>query len=398
MNSGLGLRLGLGLAFVLACGKAGDDKQLVDVKRDDLVLGVEVVGELEAVDSTDIKPPPLADTWDFKISNLAPVGQDVKQGDPVIGFDASAQIRALEDMQNAAEAAQKALEKKRDDAALARRDDDLKVAEAEAALRKAKLKADAPPDLVAPVEQKQIMLDAESAQLALDAAKQHAESAKKSDGQEIQRLADKAAYAKGRLTELEQNIARMQVKAPRAGTIVYPTNWQGEKHKVGDSVWRMEDVIQIVGLGKMVGAGQVDEVDIARVAEKQAVTLRLDALPDVQLHGTVESIAKTVGAKSRNDPSKIVKLKVALDASKVALRPGMRFRGQIETEKLPAVVQVPAEAVFVTPDGPVAYREAGGKLERVALVLGRRTPTAIEVKSGLAPGDRVSRVDPEAQW
>jgi len=392
------VKIALALALVVACGKGGDDKQLVDVKRDDLVLGVEVFGELEAVDSTDVKPPPLSDTWDFKIASLAPEGQDVKLGDPVIAFDASAQIRALEDMRNAAEAAQKALEKKRDDASLTRRDDELKVAEAEAALRKAKLKADAPPDLVAPVEQKQVMLDAESAQLGLDSAKQHAESSKKSDDQEIQRLAEKATYAKGRLTELEQNIARMQVKAPRAGTIVYPTNWQGEKHKVGDSVWRMENVIQIVGLGKMIGAGQVDEVDIARVAEKQAVTIRLDALPDVQLHGTVESIAKTVGTKSRNDPSKIVKLKIALDAAKVPLRPGMRFRGQIETSKLPAVVQVPAEAVFVTGDGPVAYRETGGKLERVPLVLGQRTASAIEVKSGLAPGDRVSRVDPEATW
>ncbi|HEY1556851.1 MAG TPA: HlyD family efflux transporter periplasmic adaptor subunit [Kofleriaceae bacterium] len=383
---------------VAACTKAADGSQLVDVKRDDLVLGVEVVGELEAVDSTDIKPPPLPDVWDFKIANLAPEGMDVKPGDPVIGFDASAQMRSLEDMRNEADAAQKAYEKKRDDATLARRDDELKLAQAEADLRKAQLKADAPPDLVAPVEQKQVQLDAESAQLALDAAKQHAASAKKSDDEELQRLSEKAAYAKHRVTELGENIERMQVKAPRAGTVVYPTNWQGEKHKVGDSVWRMEDVMQIVGLGKMIGAGQVDEVDVARVVEKQAVTLRLDALPDALLHGTIQSIAKTVGAKSRTDPSKIVKLKIALDAASVPLRPGMRFRGQIETEKLPAVVQVPAEAVFVTSGGPVAYREAGGKLERVSLVLGRRTATAIEVKSGLEPGDRVSRVDPEAAW
>jgi hypothetical protein len=51
--------------------------------------------------------------------------------------------------------------------------------------------------------------------------------------------------------------------------------------------------------------------------------------------------------------------------------------------------------VFVTPDGPVAYRKTAGGLERVRLALGRRNATAIEVTSGLAPGDRVSRVDPE---
>ena len=386
------------LVLLVACTHAADDKKTAEVKRDDLVVGVDVTGELAAVDSTDIKPPPLPDVWDFKISMLAPEGADVKEGVPVIGFDASAQVRALEDMENEADAAHKKLDKKRDDAALARRDDELKVAEAEATLRKAKLKTGAPSDLVATVEQKQVELDAQNAELALEAAKNHAEQAKKSDEEEIHRLADKAEYAKHRVEELKQNIARMTVAAPRAGTIVYPTSWQGEKRKVGDSVWRMEDVIQVVGLGKMRGDGQVDEVDSARVADKQPVSLRLDALPDVVLHGTLESIAKSVGPKSRNDPSKVVKLKIALDATKVPLRPGMRFRGQVELERIPQVVQVPAEAVFVRADGPVAYRVTAGGLEKAKLVLGRRTATAIEVKSGLSPGDRVSKVDPEATW
>ena len=72
----------------------------------------------------------------------------------------------------------------------------------------------------------------------------------------------------------------------------------------------------------------------------------------------------------------------------------MRFRGEVETERLANVVQVPAEAVFVTPDGPVAYRDERRRLERVKLALGKRNATAIEVKRGLAPGDRVSRTAP----
>ena len=41
-------------------------------------------------------------------------------------------------------------------------------------------------------------------------------------------------------------------------------------------------------------------------------------------------------------------------------------------ERLRGVVQVPADAVFVTPDGPVAYRRTGGGFERVRLELGGR--------------------------
>jgi hypothetical protein len=158
----------------------------------------------------------------------------------------------------------------------------------------------------------------------------------------------------------------------------------------------MDDVVQIVGLGHMLGNGQVDEVDIARVADHQPVVLRLDAMPDVELHGQVASIARGVQAKSPTDPSKVVKLSIAIDATRDPLRPGMRFRGQIETERVASAVVVPADAVFVTPEGPVAYRRTGGGFERVRLELGRRTATMIEIRSGLAPGDRVSRSDPGA--
>src|SRR5262249_44886397 len=236
-----------------ACSRAADEPALAEIKRDELVVGVEVTGVLAAVDSTDIKPPPLPGVWNFKIASLAAEGQEVKPGDPVVGFDASDQIRELENMQNEAAAAQTRLAKKRDDAQLARRDEELKVTEAEAALRKATLKIDAPPDLVAAVQQRELQLDEQAARLALDAAKQHAEQTGRSDAEEVQRLTEKASYARQRVAQLQQTVARMQVTAVRAGTIVYPVNRQGDKHKIGDNVWRMDDLVQIVGLGHMLG-------------------------------------------------------------------------------------------------------------------------------------------------
>jgi hypothetical protein len=53
--------------------------------------------------------------------------------------------------------------------------------------------------------------------------------------------------------------------------------------------------------------------------------------------------------------------------------------------------------VFVTPEGPVAYRETAGGLERVRLSLGHRSTETVEVTAGLSPGDRVSRVNPEQE-
>lgn len=385
----------LALAVVLAaCTRAPDAGKLVQIRRADLVIGVEVGGELAALDSTDIKPPAVGDIWEFKITSLAPEGGDVKQGDPVAGFDPSELMRNLETMRNTVDEAQKKLDKKREDAALARRDEALKLAEAEAALRKAELEANAPKDLTGSIDHQTKELDAKAAKLALDRANNRVAEARQSDAAELDALAKHLDYAKHRAADLQSYIARMTVTAPRAGTVVYPTDWRGEKMKVGDSAWRMAVVLQIVGLGKMVAHGKVDEVDIAKVALHQKVTLRLDALPDVQLHGTVAKIAKAVEAKAKADPSKVVQVDVALDPTSAPLRPGMRFRGQIETAVVPSVVQIPADAVFVTPSGPVAYRAQGGALVAVPLVLGRRNEGAIEVVRGLAAGDVVSTVDP----
>jgi multidrug resistance efflux pump len=385
------------LALVLcACTKGHGDLPLVEVKRADLVIGVEVSGELAAVDSTDIKPPSLPNVWNFKVASLATEGADIKEGDPAAGFDPSELMRELETMQNDADAAKKKLDKKKDDAALARRDEELAIAEAEAGLRKASLKTTMPDDLVASVEAKVVALDVQLAQMHVEQAKAKSAAAKRSDAAEIAKLADHHAYLEGRVKELQANIMKMDVKAPRGGTVVYPTNWRGEKTKVGDPAWRGMGVIQIVGLGKMVGNGEVDEIDVARIAVGQAVSIRLDALPDVKVVGTVESIAKAVGPKSQADPSNIVKLKIKIDASKdVPLRPGMRFRGQVDTEKLANVLQIPADAVFVTPDGPVAYKADGDDVAKVKVQVGKRNATTIEIVSGLSAGDRVSRIDPD---
>ncbi len=66
----------------------------IEVKRADLVLSVDVEGELAAVRSTEIGVPPVAEV-DFKIAFLAPEGQQVKQGESVLRLDTEMLERQL---------------------------------------------------------------------------------------------------------------------------------------------------------------------------------------------------------------------------------------------------------------------------------------------------------------
>jgi len=365
------VKLACALLALAACAREAPTTW-VTVEKGDLVIGVEVTGAMKAVDSTPIKPPPIGDQWEFKIAEMVPEGTDVKKGDPIVSFDASEMMRELQEMQTEAEAAARALEKQRADGQMAAKDHQLAVAEAQAALDKAALKTDQSADLTAAMEIKLAEMDHRLAGIDLERARVALDQGHRSDDAAIARLSENLAYYQGRVKEVQQNIARMNVPSPRDGTVIYPVSWRGEKKKVGDAAWRMETILEVAALDHMVGDGEIDEVDSSKVKSGQPVLLRVDAHAESAVRGELEK------------------------GSGLPLRPGMRFRGRVETGRVQAAVLVPAEAVFVTPDGPVAFRKsAGGESEKVRLRLGPKSDTSIQILSGLSPGDQVSRVNLE---
>jgi multidrug efflux pump subunit AcrA (membrane-fusion protein) len=177
--------------------------------------------------------------------------------------------------------------------------------------------------------------------------------------------------------------------------VVYETNWRGEKKKVGDSVWRVATVLQIVSLDDMEGLGEVDEVDSSQVKVGQAVALHLDAQPDIVLRGTIASVSTMVRRQSPENPLKIAELHIKLEANdKLRLRPGMRFRGKILTEKVEDALVVPLDAIVPSAAGPKARVRRAGKLELVPVEVGRRNAKSVEILSGIEAGDTLARGGP----
>ncbi len=384
------------LAVAVACGCNGGDlpDDWATVKRGDLVLGVDVTGTLKSKNSALIGPPQIPDVWDFKIARMAPEGAKVEEGDMVLAFDFTELGRELERKQNEADSTRTELEKRRADAAMTKRDDQLAIAEAEGALAKAKLKVEQPGDLVSNIEIEEAKLDLKLAESTLEYQKQRAEGLSRQSRYEISFLADRHDRAATRVRDIQGFMGQMRVRAPRAGTVVYVPDWRDEKKKVGDSVWRMQKVLEIVTLDQMMATGDVDEVDASKIAVGQKITLRLDAHQDIEFHGEIKSIVKTVQPQSYKTPLKVVRIDITLDeVDPERMRPGMRFRGTIETGRVGDVILIPTDALFVNDQGPVAYRRKGDGFEAVPLEIGRRGKEQVEVLSGLEVGDQVSRSD-----
>jgi multidrug efflux pump subunit AcrA (membrane-fusion protein) len=271
------------------------------------------------------------------------------------------------------------------------------VAEAEATFSKAQLKADLPAKYTAAVEVKLAQVDLDAARAELEGAKRRLAYQLKLGEAELAFLRDRQARAADRVHRLEAGIKLMTVKSPVTGLVVHKSNWRGDKKKIGESCWAGDSCVEVVDISKMLGNGEVDETESARVKVGQPVRFRLEALPEVEWRATVGALRPTVYRQSPRTPLKVIGVDLALEKSdRVRMRPGMQFRGRIETGRVPGALLVPLEADFTRPEGPIAFRRTSVGHEVVRLQLGRRNLRFAEVTLGLAAGDRVSRRDLEA--
>jgi len=372
----------------LAADRQGD---WVRVSRGDLITGIDVTGTLSAVDSGSFGPPQVSDVWEFKISMVAPEGSDVKAGQPVLGFDTMDLQKRLDEKRAESEQARKEIEKARADLALRREDEKLKLADAEGRLRKSQLKLEGPPDILASKDRKQIELDFGLAKEETESIRQRIASFERAASAQIALLTSKQQTADVIVTAAQNTIKAMTIVAPRNGTIVYVTNWRGDKKKVGDTCWRMERVIEIPDLGRMMAKGEVDESDAGKVAVGQRVVFNLDAHPDEEFTGTISDASRTVGKRQgTTDPIKVLKVNIKLDRTDPAkMRPGMRFHGTVELARAKNALLIPRNAVFVTDRGPVAYRRGTFSVTAMPLTLGGENEKSVEVLRGLSASDRV---------
>ncbi len=372
----------------LAADRQGD---WVRATRGDLVTGFEVAGTLASVATESLGPPPLPDVWEFKVSMLAPEGSETKKGRPVLAFDTTELQRRLDEKSAEADEARKQIEKERADLALQTKDERLRLAEAQARLRKASLKLEAPPDIVGVNERKQAEIDHSIAKRESEAIGSRLHAMERAASARIALLQSKLQQASAIVQQTQNSIQQMTVLSPRDGTVVYITNWRGEKKKVGDNCWKQERVVEIPDLTRMKAEGEVDEADAGRVAVGQRAILRLDAHPDDELQGTITSMGRTVQRKrNTQDPLKVLRVDIKLDNTDPAkMRPGMRFQGTIELGRQKHVVMIPREAVMVGAQGPFVYRRGVLSVETVPLELGGENDKFVQVVKGLSDGDRV---------
>lgn len=187
---------------------------------------------------------------------------------------------------------------------------------------------------------------------------------------------------------------RAAITAPTGGVIIRRGVEEGETVVGGTSTFGGgTELFTIADLSSLRVKAAVNEVDIAKVAEGDSVSLTVDAFPGDTVRGVVRLVPP---AARQQDRVRVFDVEIAVRGDFGVLRPGMTANVRIAGPARRDVVRLPVEAVFLSEGLPVVHKLVDGRPERTPVTLGLGDLSWVEVLSGVAAGDSVALEDPVA--
>lgn len=289
-------------------------------------------GEIVALESSAISPPAIENLWQLTLTQLAPDGSAVTEGQVIAEFDGSDLMRQLAEKQGSLNEKRSQLERLRLELAERERTERIATAEQAAALEKASRKASQPATLLSAMAYRKLAIERIQAEAEMDIVTRREALAALQRQAEREELEAGVDLLEQEVATLSAGLGALSIKAPRAGVMLHLTNWQGEKFDVGSSVFRGMAVAQIPDLSRLAVSMQVPERQIERVQIGQQVQVSVEGGALSALSGTVREISRVVRSRSRANPIPVVDVRIDLDRipEGAKLKPGLPVRVDLE--------------------------------------------------------------------
>ena len=215
----------------------------------------------------------------------------------------------------------------------------------QATLRLARLDCDRKKSLLKTHDIAQAVYDAAESQLdaqqaRIEAARFRLQAAK----QNLDVLRHRIEAADADIEQAEEVLEYTVIRAPINGTVTVINAEAGEMVITGTMNNPGTVIMEIAELGSMILVAEVDEADVGKVKPGQHATVHVQAYPDKDIEGTVETIALTHRISSRR--TKYYRTEVRLDASPVKLYSGLTADVDIRTRLHEKVLVIPSQAVL----------------------------------------------------
>jgi HlyD family secretion protein len=176
-----------------------------------------------------------------------------------------------------------------------------------------------------------------------------ARTQRNSDRARVDTNREEVARAEASLQAGRDNLRKTVFTSPIDGTVTQLNIERGEIAIVGTMNNPGTVLLSVADLSIMKVEADVDETDVGSVRIGQAATVKVDAMPDTALTGTVTEIANSPKISEAGTQEQQINFEVdaRIDAPPATLRPGMTADVEIRTATKTGALHVPIQAVVV---------------------------------------------------
>ena len=223
----------------------------------------------------------------------------------------------------------------------------------------------------------------------------------------LQVLQHNLEAADARIEQAKDALNYTTIRSPIDGVVTRINAEVGELVMTGTMNNPGTVIMEVGDLSQMLVVAQVAEADVGKVEVGQTATVHVDAYPDDEFKGVVESTA--LSNDMTYTRTKYYKTKILLGPAGGKLHSGMTAHVDIETRKHVSILKVPSQAVLAreveslpleirdkNPEvdkdktfATVVYRYGDGKALVTPVKIGQSDLTHTIIESGLKEGDKI---------
>jgi len=209
------------------------------------------------------------------------------------------------------------------------------------------------------------------------------------------------------IAQAREALSHTTISSPIDGVVTRLNAEVGEMVMTGTMNNPGTVIIEVADLSTMLLVAQVDEADVGKIAVGQKATVYVQAFPDDEFEGVVDSIALTHSISSTS--TKYFRTEILLKGDVEKLYSGLTAHVDIETLKHENVITVPSQAVLGRPIDdlpleirdecpevdkektytPVVYRYIDGKAVVTPVKIGPSNLTHTVILSGIDENEKI---------
>ncbi|MCC9600819.1 efflux RND transporter periplasmic adaptor subunit [Stieleria sp. JC731] len=193
-----------------------------------------------------------------------------------------------------------------------------------------------------------------------------------------------------RLERYETQLAACKIYAPEDGMVAYASSRNDEIREGAPARYR-QHLMSLPSLREMQVQTAVHESDLDQINIGMKVHITVDAFPDKEYIGTVQSIAVLPDQNGwLSSGTKVYTTIVTIDDEVDQLKPGMTAVTEILVDSIDDAIAVPIQSVIERDDQTVVLVRLNNRLGLREVEVGRETDSMVQITDGLTKGEQIA--------